>query len=625
MIAHILQWLAMGSTLAPVEPSESMETLKHGIVTVGFVFFALAIISTAILGRWFCGWGCHIVLMQDACGELLKKAGIRPKPFKSRMLRFLPLAFALYMFAWPVVYRFAVAPFVQPDLEWAGFSWRLTTTDYWATFPGVWTAIPFLLICGVLCVYFLGQKGYCTYACPYGGVFAPVDELAVGRIRVSDACEGCGHCTAVCTSNVRVHEEVALYRMVVDPGCMKCLDCVSVCPKQALSFGIGAPAIGTAKRAATKSAADLSVGEEFFIIAAALVALYAVYFPFGDGVAKFSLPLLFAGGVAVCSAFMAWKSLQIIRRKAAGFHRWSLVKAGRIQSAGFAWLFASILLYGALADSLVVNCIGYLAFRADLRVQVSEEAVFGANRSALPPEMEQGARVALTLYSMASPVWAGGIAVASMDRDSIDLRKAWLHAVLGEFAQGEAILRGAWEREAREPIAIVIGRMMRAQGNQAKSDQWFAQASAAHPEWTGVDAELVGWFTSEGRLEEAVEFCRKRVDSAADPLHAKAKLSSLLIEQGDQEMVAEGIALAIESLATQSNNPNAHRAIASGWLRLRKGEDAIAPLRRALELSPKDPVLHEMLGAALEMTGDTAGAAAARDAGAALRSAQIQH
>ena len=43
----------------------------------------------------------------------------------------------------------------------------------------------------------------------------------------------------VCTSNVRVHEEIREYGGVVDPGCMKCLDCVSVCPNDALSYNCG--------------------------------------------------------------------------------------------------------------------------------------------------------------------------------------------------------------------------------------------------------------------------------------------------------------------------------------------------------------------------------------------------
>lgn len=45
-------------------------------------------------------------------------------------------------------------------------------TDFWQTFPGVVMAVPFLLVCGCVAVWFLGQKGFCTYACPYGGFFA---------------------------------------------------------------------------------------------------------------------------------------------------------------------------------------------------------------------------------------------------------------------------------------------------------------------------------------------------------------------------------------------------------------------------------------------------------------------
>lgn len=64
------------------------------------------------------------------------------------------------------------------------------------------------------------------------------------RVRLRRNGEGCGHCTATCTLNARVHEEVRAYGMVVDPGCMKCADCVSVCPMNALYFGLGKPAAG---------------------------------------------------------------------------------------------------------------------------------------------------------------------------------------------------------------------------------------------------------------------------------------------------------------------------------------------------------------------------------------------
>ena len=162
MLVHVAVWLWTGSTFRPIEPSESIETAKDGIITVGTLFFVAALASTAILGRWFCGWGCHIVMLQDLCGHLMKRVGIRPKLFRSRLLLWLPLCLAVYMFLWPLFYRFAIAPFTREDLVWPGFTSNLVTTDFWATFPGWMMAVPFLLVCGFLTVYLLGAKGYCT-------------------------------------------------------------------------------------------------------------------------------------------------------------------------------------------------------------------------------------------------------------------------------------------------------------------------------------------------------------------------------------------------------------------------------------------------------------------------------
>lgn len=228
---HILHWSLTGSTITPVEPSESMQTLETGRINAGFVFFVLAILATLVLGRWFCGWACHVVAYQDAAAWLCGKVGLRPKPIRSRLMMWAPMAVAFYMFVWPqFLLWFRGAD--RPPLE-AHF----TTTRFWDTFAGPGMAILTLLVAGFFVVYWLGSKGFCTYGCPYGAFFGLADRGAVGRIRVTDACQGCRHCTATCTSNVLVHEEVARFGKVVDPGCMKCMDCVDVCPENALFFG----------------------------------------------------------------------------------------------------------------------------------------------------------------------------------------------------------------------------------------------------------------------------------------------------------------------------------------------------------------------------------------------------
>lgn len=353
IIAHVVQWLITGTTTTPIEPSESMEFAKRGVINAGLIFFVLALLSTLILGRWFCGWGCHLVMLQDLCAWMMKKIGVRPRAFRSRLLLYVPLILALYMFIWPAVYRIAIAPFTgtSKDLpEWSVEA-HLTTSDFWQSFTGVAVAVPFLLVCGFAAVYFLGAKGFCTYGCPYGGFFAPLDRLAPGRIRVTDACEHCGHCTAVCSSNVRVHEEVRDFGMVVDPGCMKCMDCVSVCPNDALYFGFGPIAMGARPRVerAAPRRFDLSWSEE---IGCAL--LFAGLFFAFRGLYGL-IPMLFAVGIAGCGTFILWKAWRLLGDRDCRFHRFQLRRGGRFTASGAVWLMLSAFAVVLTLHSAVVQ------------------------------------------------------------------------------------------------------------------------------------------------------------------------------------------------------------------------------------------------------------------------------
>lgn len=363
MIAHVIQWWLTGSTVSPIEPSETMYTLQRGAVNAGLVFFSLAIIATLIFGRFVCGWGCHIVALQDLCGWMLGKMGLKPRPFRSRLLVFVPLIVALYMFVWPTVIRFFVKPKNEPLFP--QFTNHLITTDFWATFPPVLVAIPFLFICGFMTVYFLGNKGFCTYACPYGGFFAVADRVSPGKIRVTDACNQCGHCTAVCTSNVVVHAEVAKYGMVVDPGCMKCMDCVSVCPNDALYFGFGKPSIAVARTPQKRF--SLTWPEEIFAAVVFFLSFMAVWDVYQ------LVPMLMALGIATVTTFLAVKILKLLRSPDSAFYSWGLKSAGSIRFAGWIFIAFSAIWIGLNAHSGYVRYherAGAIAFES---LQVPDE------------------------------------------------------------------------------------------------------------------------------------------------------------------------------------------------------------------------------------------------------------
>ncbi len=334
ILAHVAHWKIAGTTISPVEPSEAATTIELGWLNAGFVLFAALLLATLVLGRFFCGWACHVVAYQDLCAWLLGKAGLRPRPVRSRMLALVPLWAAFEMFARPTLERWLRG---ERHPGWQGLA--LTTGDLWERFPGPAVTVLTLAVDGFLLVWWLGAKGFCTYGCPYGALFGIADRFAPGRIRVNDACEGCGHCTAVCTSNVRVHEEVRLHGAVVDPGCMKCMDCVSACPKEALSFGFGAPAVSARRPPARpRRTWDFSWPEEIALaslFAAALLSFRGLY---GQ------VPFLLAIGLALMLAFALVGAARCLRARDFQWQRAVLRRDGRITPRGAAALAGAALL-----------------------------------------------------------------------------------------------------------------------------------------------------------------------------------------------------------------------------------------------------------------------------------------
>lgn len=418
--AHIAHWLVAGETLAPVEPSEAMQTIELGRVNAGFVLFVVLIVATALFGRWFCGWGCHVVALQDLCAWLLGRFGLRPKPVRSRLLVLTPWVVGGYMFVWPALaHAFGGGGggdgrFPSPAV------WRseLLTTELWQTFPGPTMAIATFVVAGFLMVWWLGAKGFCTYGCPYGAFFATVDRVAPVRIVVDkDACEACGHCTSACSSNVRVHEEVARHGKVVDPGCMKCLDCVSVCPKDALSVGFAAPQPFATSQQRIQARADFRWWEEMLL---AVVAVWAAEWVFRGAWFGERVPLLLAVGLGIFTAVFALLLVRLVTRPDVGLQYATLRERGRWTRQGRVALGASVCWVLFAVHTQVVT--GYAedalaASREPVRQRLYAPAAFnGAAAARALEDVDRAIDVALVADPVLSE--ARGLLLAALQRDA---------------------------------------------------------------------------------------------------------------------------------------------------------------------------------------------------------------
>jgi len=577
-IGHLVHWRLAGRTLSPVEPSEAMYTLERGWVNAGAIFFALALLATLIFGRFVCGWACHLAALQDLCGWMMKKIGVRPKPFRSRLLVWVPLLAGLYMFVWPTFKRVALAPALRAGgfdgalrvigepPPFPGFSNHLVTDGFWDTFATWPVAIPFLLICGFATVYFLGAKGFCTYGCPYGGFFAPLEQLAPGRILVDpDKCHQCGHCTAVCTSNVRVHEQVREFGMVADPGCMKCMDCVSVCPNDALRFGFARPAVmkGAPKHAPIRRTYDLTWGEEV-----ALAAFFAVAFVAWRGLYGL-IPMLMAIGIAGCSVFVVWKAWRALRDENVRILGAQLTRAGRLRPAGAAFVALAALAVVATAHALTLRVERLRGGMLDARVAVSKADAFAQTPGAIPDAQRDLARRALRHYRRALALDLGGWGLA--DHPEAATRAAWLHAVLGERSEAVALLRRLDDR-----LGVADARAV----------------------------DLATLLALDGREEEAVASLREALRLDPDLPAARDTLARALEQRGDLAGAIE-----VRRAAVHENDPSparesrARAALAAALMRAGRLGEAVDELERAAALTPADATVLNDLSVALYLAG----------------------
>ena len=481
--AHIAMWLASGKaeTLSPIEPSEAERFARESVINTGLIFFALTILSTLILGRWFCGWACHLVALQDACRWLMLKVGITPRPLRSRWMMVVPLIAALYLFVWPVVPRLIAGE----DLSLRGV--ELTRSGFWDTFPPWIPAVITFVVCGGLAVYFLGSKGFCTYGCPYGAFFALADKVAPGRIRVTDACVQCGHCSLVCTSNVDVSREVHEYGMVVDPGCMKCFDCVTVCPEDALYFGFGKPALGAKPRVEKqRKVARLPRLEEVFVVLVSAYAYFAMRgFNQGSG-------LLLNVGVATTVAGLALYAARTLTRADVALPGVPLKVGGQMRGAGFTlWGVLVLGVVVAVPYGLVPEWFAWRAHREYAALQATRErweldaATFGTSTLS-GDERAQGRRLARA----AERVEAGSWVVAQHNA----VREAWGHLIAGEARPALAALEMSFAAGEPHPLLwTLVGDAHTARGARPPGQalEAYARALALEPAYMPAVARLV--------------------------------------------------------------------------------------------------------------------------------------
>ncbi len=587
LLTHIAHWLWTGRSLSPVEPYEAMYTLNDGHLNAGFIFFALAILATLVMGRFVCGWGCHFIAYQDLSTSFMKKLGIKPKPFRSRLLIFAPLALAIYMFVWPTLYRVWHG---IPSPTWTN---HIIKTNFWETFPGPVIFILTVATAGFAIVYFLGSKGFCTYACPYGGFFRFVEPLSPGRIRVTDACKHCGHCTASCTSNVRVHEEVALYGMVVDPGCMKCFDCVSVCPNDALYYGFGLPSLGarpTSKKRAVHY--DLSLPQELLAGGIGLASLLIFRGLYNQ------VPLLMAMGLSCITVVITIKCLHLVMSTNVRLQQLQLKRGRKLTRHGTVFISLALIWSAFTLHSGFIQYSSAQGRIAMAQLALDDDIWMTGKHWWTDATSDQRDKLDYALTHLQRADRWGLMTTASILQDLV-----WLHIARGRTDAAEVVIRRVIDNnqdrhDAHRALACVLKKLDRNEEVIAS----YHRALELDPTYDLARRELSRFLIAQEKPDQAIDLLQQGISTTDDPQAMKRTLGDVLNElqrfnQAQQHWLAY----------TQQYPTDAR-----GFIALAVAESALGHRRqslrhfkRAVTIAPESPAAQYNLGYALLAGGQT--------------------
>lgn len=182
-----------------------------------------AIISTIIVGRYFCGWICALGTMQELFGKLglkifKKRFEVNARLDKSlRYLKYVLLAIILY-FTWKtgtLIIR-PYDPFAAYSHIPAGFE------ELWGDF-----AIGFSILIISLIASMFYDRFFCKYACPLGAFLGIISKISLFKIkRENSTCIHCNLCNKSCPVNINVSN----LNQIDSAECISCLECVTACP-----------------------------------------------------------------------------------------------------------------------------------------------------------------------------------------------------------------------------------------------------------------------------------------------------------------------------------------------------------------------------------------------------------
>jgi ferredoxin len=229
----------------------------------GFLLTLVLLISTLVLGRFFCSYICPWGSTFEFVGLLGSRKKHKPKPdsnsdFNWRRVKYLLLIVLLCALLYGVNLLHWGAPFSQagrffivilgPFLDFIFkpvFLFAQSLFEFFdlptaifvsstkaLRFQGLFFFALFFILLFALTV--VTPRFWCRYLCPSGALLSLLGRRALIRRKVNKDCNHCGICISICPMGAIASDP---YQTDFEE-CIVCQKCAQVCPEGAISFGL---------------------------------------------------------------------------------------------------------------------------------------------------------------------------------------------------------------------------------------------------------------------------------------------------------------------------------------------------------------------------------------------------
>jgi len=230
---HIILVHFKGLNIPSICPRSSTDiATNYGLFGLSAVFWLIMYLLVFIWGRVLCSWFCVYSFVQERSNDILSA-------FNKKVSHTVKKNFIIYIvtsiFWGSVIYNVTKYYLTTNSLEFNIVN-GYKVANLWVFYGGMITMLPLTMFLS----YYFGNRFFCKYVCPVGGLMSIYSRFSFLKIKIDHAkCKNCKKCSRSCQMGVDIDQYIKDEKIAVtDNNCIACGDCIDACKFSALKYGL---------------------------------------------------------------------------------------------------------------------------------------------------------------------------------------------------------------------------------------------------------------------------------------------------------------------------------------------------------------------------------------------------